>query len=103
MVGSFGMGGSLVSWDAAGGPPGANVVTKVLSSDTDRAAVERILEQAKEQVTAMLSEHRHIVEALRDALLDRDELIGEEIVDVIRSADPAVIDLRTDIRDETLA
>ena len=34
----------------------------------------------------MLDEHRHVVEALRDALLDRDELIGDEIVDVIEAA-----------------
>ena len=39
-------------------------------------------------MTGMLEENRHVVEALRDALLDRHELIGEEILEVIRSAGP---------------
>jgi hypothetical protein len=34
----------------------------------------------------MLEEYRHVVEALRDALLLRSELIGEDILDVIRQA-----------------
>ncbi len=34
----------------------------------------------------MLEDHRHVVEALRDALLDRDELVGDEILDVIGTA-----------------
>jgi hypothetical protein len=42
----------------------------------------------------MLREHRHVVEALRDALLERSELIAEEITDVIESAN-AEIDLRS--------
>ena len=40
----------------------------------------------------MLSRNRHVVEALRDALLERDELIGDEILAVITTAtaDPTV-------------
>ena len=34
----------------------------------------------------MLGENRHVVEALRDALLERHELIGDEILDVIHAA-----------------
>ncbi|MBW3668664.1 MAG: AAA family ATPase [Actinobacteria bacterium] len=94
MVGSFGMGGSLVSLEAAGGMPGANIVSKVLASDTGREAVEAILETAKAAVTRSLQENRHLVEALRDALLERDELVGQEILDVLRGAEPVVVDLR---------
>ena len=44
-----------------------------------------ILDDAKaDGRPAMLDDHRHVVEALRDALLERDELIGDEILDVIR-------------------
>ncbi len=95
LVGSLGLGGSLVSWDAAGGPPGANVVTKVLSSDSGREAIERILDGAKEEVTGMLESNRHLVEALRDALLERDELVGSAIGEVLRAAEQRVIDLRS--------
>jgi ATP-dependent Zn protease len=86
MVGAYGMAGSLVSLAAAGGPPGANLVAKVLSDDTGRAALERILADAKGQARTLIDEHRPIVEALRDALLARDELVGDEIEAVILSA-----------------
>ena len=46
-------------------------------------------ERAKASVTRMLDEHRNVVEALRDALLERDELVGDEILDVIRSSQPS--------------
>jgi cell division protease FtsH len=83
MVGAFGMTGSLVSFSAAGGPPGANLVAKVLSDDAGRAALEGILREAKVHVRALLDQHRPIVEALRDALLERNELVGDEIQDAI--------------------
>jgi cell division protease FtsH len=89
MVGAFGMTESLVSLVAAGGPPGANLVAKVLSDDAGRAAMEGILSDAKETVRALLETHRVIVEALRDALLDCDELVADEIADVILSATPS--------------
>jgi ATP-dependent Zn protease len=89
MVGAFGMTGSLVSLVAAGGPPGANLVAKVLSDEAGRTAMEGILGDAKDFVRALLETHRGIVEALRDALLARDELVADEIADVILSATPS--------------
>ena len=80
------MAGSLISYDAMQMQGAANVVAKVLSSDETREAVDRILNDAKKAVRTMLDEHRHVVEALRDALVDRDELIGDEIVTVIETA-----------------
>jgi len=35
---------------------------------------------------AIVSQHPEVVEALRDALLDRDELVGSEITDVIEAS-----------------
>ena len=35
----------------------------------------------------LLDANRHLVEALRDALLERHELIGHEITDVLREAE----------------
>ena len=86
MVGSLGMGRSLVSAEALSGTGAANVVAKVLSHDAGRDEVEAMLADAKARVHRMLEDHRHVVEALRDALLQRDELIAGEILDVIRSA-----------------
>jgi ATP-dependent Zn protease len=89
MIGLLGMGTTLIS-SAALEYPAGGVVSKVLATDDGRAEVEGLLSTAKASVTGMLGEHRHVVEALRDALLDRHELIGDEILEVIRSAGPAL-------------
>jgi ATP-dependent Zn protease len=100
MVGSFGMGDSLVSLEAARGPAGGNLVAKVLSDDASRAALDALLEDARKDVRLVLSERRYLVEALRDALVEREELIGPEITEVLSEAEarrnPTVLDLRCD-------
>ena len=88
MVGAFGMAGSLISYEAvAEGPIGrTNLVGKVLSDPDAKQRVEDILTAQKERVTALLDESRDVVGALRDALLERDELVNEEITTVIEKA-----------------
>jgi cell division protease FtsH len=87
MVGAFGMAGSLVSFEAIEpGPVNQGLVAKVLADDEGRRAVERILDQAKVDVRALLDRNRHLVVALRDALLEREELVGDEIVAVLQQA-----------------
>ncbi len=88
MVGSFGMAGSLVSYDAiAEGPIGrTNLVAKVLGNEDGKRRVEDILDRQKAKVTALLEENRDVVLALRDALIERDELVGAEILQVIEAA-----------------
>ena len=88
MVGSYGMAGSLVSYDAIeAGPVSQGIVGKVLGNEDARAAVDKLLEQSKSDVQVMLDDHRHLVIALRDELLERSELVGDEIVDVLREAE----------------
>lgn len=99
MVGSLGLGGSLISYEAADVPGAGNVVAKVLAHDEGRGRVEEILDNAKDEVTQLLEQNRALVEALRDALLERDELIGSEITQVLFGAGSSVrpevpIDLR---------
>ena len=95
MVGSFGMAGSLVSYDAiAEGPIGSkNLVGKVLADKEGKTRVEEILTDQRAHVTALLEDNRDVVVALRDALIARDELVGDEIVQQIEialgSRDPA--------------
>ncbi len=103
MVGSMGMGGSLISFRSYdGGVLGGNLAARVLDDPDGRIAVNTLLDRAKEQVASLLAGHRHLVEALRDALLDRKELIDEEILEVLRAAEQqrlpgtdTVIDLRS--------
>jgi cell division protease FtsH len=94
VVGAAGMAGSLVSLAAVQNGPfsDTNLVGRVLSDPHARPEVDRILSTSKARVRALLEANRHIVEALRDALLDRDELLGEEIMEVARSAGPPVRD-----------
>ncbi len=86
MVGALGMGSSLVSLEAVEAVGGRNLATKVLASDSAREEVEEVLRRLKSAAYEMLDEHRHVVEALRDALLERHELVGDEILDVIADA-----------------
>ena len=92
MIGLLGMGSSLISVGAIESM-GGGIVGKVLADDAGRAEVEALLSDSKASVTRMLEEHRRVVEGLRDALLVRSELIGEEILDVIRraQADPDIL------------
>ena len=88
MVGSYGMAGSLVSYEAIeAGPITQGIVGKVLGNEDARAAVEKLLAQAKADVQVLLDDHRHLVIALRDELLEKSELVGEEIVDALREAE----------------
>jgi ribosomal 50S subunit-associated protein YjgA (DUF615 family) len=62
-----------------------NLVGRVLADDRGRDAVERLLQELKRRRGADRA-HRHLVEALRDALLEREELVGAEITDVLEAA-----------------
>ena len=84
MVGSLGMGNTLISFDAV--EVAGNLVAKVLADEETRESVESILRNAKTKVTELLDANRGTVEALRDALIERDELVGDEILEVIRGA-----------------
>ncbi len=86
MVGAMGMGSSLISYESADYPGATNVVAKVLSSDEARCEVSQLLDEAKAEAKRIISENPHIIEALRDALISRDELVGREIIEVIEQS-----------------
>ncbi len=97
MVGSCGMIDSLISFAAVQNSSlnDSNIVGRVLADPAGRAAVEDLLQSQKVIVKAILEENAHLIAALRDALLEREELIGHEITDVLTGAqDQQVIDLR---------
>jgi cell division protease FtsH len=99
MVGSHGMEESLISYLAIQNSAfsDTNIVGRVLGDDKGRQAVEDLLQKHKMRARELLTENRHLVEALRDALLDRSELLGREITDVLQAAVTAgrIIDLRS--------
>ena len=79
---------SLISFGAVqnSGFSDTNIVGRVLGDKEGRAAVEEVLQQQKLRAKALLDDNRHLVVALRDALLERHELIGTEITDVLEQA-----------------
>jgi cell division protease FtsH len=88
MVGSFGMAGSLISYEAvADGPLSkSNLVGKVLANTETKQKVEDILTTQRERVAAVLEENRDVHTALVQALLERDELVRDDILEVIEKA-----------------
>jgi cell division protease FtsH len=84
MIGSCGMGESLISIAAAGtGILSGGLVEKVLADTAARAELDALLVSSRDDARAIVTEHGEVVEALRDALMERDELVGPEITDVI--------------------
>jgi ATP-dependent Zn protease len=88
MIGSCGMLGTLVSYAAIqnSGYNDTNIVGRVLADAEGRARVEAVLQEQKRAVLDLLGRNRHLVAALRDALVERHELVGSEITDVLAAA-----------------
>lgn len=87
MVGSMGLGGSLISFRSVDqGLVGGNLVATVLADDKARDAVDTLLRDQKAVVAALLRDNRDLIEALRTALLEKDELVEREIVEVLDDA-----------------
>ncbi len=89
MIGSCGMGDSLISLQAVqnGAFSDSNITGRVLSDSRGRDSMEALLQEQKATVRDVMTRNRHLVEALRDALLERHELVGDEIVEVLREAE----------------
>ncbi len=100
MVGAHGMDNSLISYAAISNSSfsDTNIVGRVLADGRGRDRVEALLQEQKAVALELLEGNRHLVAALRDALLEREELVGHEITDVLESAarlhGERVVDLR---------
>jgi cell division protease FtsH len=80
MVGLFGMGKELYSFgtipsDLAGG----SSIGTLLRDAEVREEVNGILLEARQEIEDLLRQKGAIVEGVRDALLEREEIVGEEI------------------------
>jgi cell division protease FtsH len=101
MVGAAGMAGTLVSYAAVQGNAfsDTNLVGRVLGDGDGRRRVEELLQEQKVLIKGRLDANQHLVAALRDSLLERNELVGREIQTVLEAAggpsdvDAQVIDL----------
>jgi cell division protease FtsH len=80
-VGLFGMGRTLSSVAAAGPSPFGDVdpIGRVLSDKARLEEIDALLNDCKDRVRNLLLKKRHVVDGIRAALLEREELIGDEI------------------------
>jgi cell division protease FtsH len=88
MVGACGFGASLVSMaaDDVASVFSEGLVSKVLGDKAMRDDVEKLLKEAYAEAKAVLERHAPVLSTLADALIERGELIGSEIIEVIESA-----------------
>jgi ATP-dependent Zn protease len=61
------------------------LIDKVLGDKAARAELDALLLSSREIARQIVADHDDVVEALRDALLERDELVGTDISDVIEA------------------
>jgi cell division protease FtsH len=88
MVGAAGMAGTLVSYAAVQGNAfsDTNLVGRVLADGEGRRKVEELLQEQKVLIRGRLEANQHLIAALRDALVERNELVGKEIQTVLEAA-----------------
>jgi cell division protease FtsH len=84
-IGIYGMGRSLVSAAAMGGGPfgDGDPISSVLSDGERRKEIDALLDECRNRTRALLLNKRSVVEGVRDALLEREELIGDEIEELM--------------------
>lgn len=86
MVGLFGMTGSLVSLGAAQ-QRRSHLVNKVFDDARARKELEALMREAKRDTVRSMLENRHVIIAVRDALMRHTRLDPGQMRDVIASAD----------------
>jgi len=79
-VGQFGMGKHLLSYSVIpANALGDQTISFMLSQDEVRDEVDGILKQCKAEVTELLRTRRPALERIRDELLEREELVGDQL------------------------
>lgn len=80
MVGLFGMGKELYSFGTIPNElAGGSSIGTLLRDAEVREEANKILAEAREEIETLLREKSAIVEGVRNALLEREEILGEEI------------------------
>ncbi len=100
MVGRYGMTGSLVSLGATR-PRRRRFVARVLDDARTRKELEALLREVKRETTRSLLESRHLVVAVRDALMRKGRLDARQLRAILanaertrRNEDEVLVDLR---------
>ncbi|MGH2768168.1 MAG: AAA family ATPase, partial [Actinomycetota bacterium] len=91
-VGQWGMGKRLLAFtvipSSAFGEP--QVVSQMLSDKEVRDEIDGILKHCKAEVTALLKRRAFAVERIRDELLEREELLGDQLESLMKELDEQI-------------
>ena len=96
-LGVYGMGDQLISYavipnGVTGDPQGAAFM---LGQKEIRAEVDALLQRCKDEVSEILRSRRAAVERIRDELLDREELVGDQLESLMTEIFPDKVAART--------
>ncbi|HEU5001887.1 MAG TPA: AAA family ATPase [Actinomycetota bacterium] len=96
-LGVYGMGDQLISYTVipngvTGDPQGAAFM---LGQKEIRAEVDALLRRCKDEVSEILRNRRVAVERIRDELLDREELVGDQLESLMSEIFPDKVAART--------
>ncbi len=89
LIGQLGAGTSLISLEAAVMPGAGNLVAKVLMDEASRKQVDGILDAAADRAACLVLEHRFALMSIAEALLERDEITGDEVHSIVSAASTA--------------
>jgi ATP-dependent Zn protease len=79
------IGGSIMNRASAGMPMMPDPITSVLSDGEKRRAAAQIIGQAYVTAYALMAQNREPVERIADTLVERKEMHGDEVVDLLSS------------------
>ena len=97
-VGQWGMGKHLLAYTVIpSSDANPQTITFMLGQDQVRDEVDALLKQCKGEVTELLRSRRVALERIRDELLDREELVGDRLEDLMNEIFPVDVAARTTI------
>jgi ATP-dependent Zn protease len=88
LVGALGMGPSLLSLEAAAVAGAGNLVAKVMADEPSRNAADNLLAESRSSVTKLLMHHEAALRACAERLLERDEIAGVELAQLLAKHAP---------------
>lgn len=83
-IGTWGMGNCLYSYDILYPTQFSNSTDAMMKDPDVRREVNELLHRCKQDVREILEKRRFAVERIRDELLAKDELVGEQLATVMR-------------------
>lgn len=84
MLGFLGMGENLISYQVLGDNPyGGGPIQAILQDEKSRDAIRKLLTEARQDAVELLRRNEPAIRALAERLLERDEVQGEEIEEIM--------------------